>query len=141
MVDLKGNLIYTDFKEKDYATNLHSGVYSNTGIARVFKKALSINEGELSFDDFTPYEPSYNSAASFIATPIYINGSKKGVLIFQMPVDRINSIMSLNGAYKEAGLGDSGETYLIGMDYKMRNNSRFTKDIKNKVVSFDQRWH
>jgi len=134
MVDLKGNLIYTDFKEKDYATNLHSGVYSNTGIARVFKKALTINEAELAFDDFSPYEPSYNSAASFIATPIYIEGSKKGVLIFQMPVDRINSIMSLNGAYKEAGLGDSGETYLIGMDYKMRNNSRFTKDIKNKVV-------
>jgi len=134
MVDLKGNLIYTDFKEKDYATNLHSGVYSNTGIARVFKKALTINESELAFDDFAPYEPSYNSAASFIATPIYINGVKKGVLIFQMPVDRINSIMSLNGAYKEAGLGDSGETYLIGMDYKMRNNSRFTKDIKNKVV-------
>ena len=134
MVDLKGNLIYTDFKEKDYATNLKNGVYSNTGIARVYKKALAINEGELAFDDFSPYEPSYNSAASFIATPLYVQGSKKGVLIFQMPVDRINSIMSLNGAYKEAGLGESGETYLIGMDYKMRNNSRFTKDIQNKVV-------
>ena len=134
MVDLKGNLIYTDFKEKDYATNLKDGVYSDTGISRVYKKALEIKEGELAFDDFAPYEPSYNSAASFIATPIYIEGSKRGVLIFQMPVDKINSIMSLNGAYKEAGLGDSGETYLVGQDYKMRNNSRFTKDIENKVV-------
>jgi len=134
MVDLKGNLIYTDFKEKDFATNLKDGVYSDTGIARVYKKALNINVGELAFDDFAPYEPSYNSAASFIATPIYINDVKKGVLIFQMPVDRINSIMSLNGKYEEAGLGKSGETYLIGQDYKMRNNSRFTKDIKNKVV-------
>jgi methyl-accepting chemotaxis protein len=59
MVDIKGNLIYTDFKEKDYATNLKDGVYSNTGIARAYKKALSIGDGELAFDDFKPYEPSY----------------------------------------------------------------------------------
>lgn len=134
MVDLKGNLIYTDFKEKDYATNLKSGVYSNTGIAKVYNKALSLNEGELGFDDFKSYEPSYNSSASFISTPIFIDGVKKGVLIFQMPVDAINNIMQFNGEYTKAGLGQSGEVYLVGEDYKMRSNSRFQKDIKDKVV-------
>lgn len=134
MVDLNGNLIYTDFKEKDFATNLKNGVYSNSGIARVFNKALTKKTNEIAFDDFTPYEPSYNSAASFIATPIFIEGIKKGVLIFQMPVDRINEIMSFYGKYKEAGLGESGESYLVGQDYKMRNNSRFVKDINNPVV-------
>ena len=58
MVDMKGNMIYTDFKEKDFATNLKTGVYSNTGIARAYKKALTLEEGKLAFDDFTPYEPS-----------------------------------------------------------------------------------
>ena len=134
MVDLKGNLIYTDFKEKDYATNLKDGIYSDTGIARAYKKALNMGEGELAFDDFKPYEPSYNAAASFIASPIFIDGVKKGVLIFQMPVDRINSIMQFDGKYKMAGLGESGECYLVGTDYKMRSNSRFQKDIKDKVV-------
>lgn len=134
MVDLKGNIIYTDFKEKDYATNLKDGVYSDTGIARVYTKALHLDNGALAFDDFAPYEPSYNSAASFIATPIYIKGEQEGVLIFQMPVDRINKIMGLNGKYKEAGLGESGESYLVGSDYKMRNDSRFVKDINDPVV-------
>jgi methyl-accepting chemotaxis protein len=134
MVDLKGNLIYTDFKEKDYATNLKDGVYSNTGIAKAYKKALNLNDGELAFDDFKPYEPSYNSAASFIATPIFINNQKRGVLIFQMPVDRINSIMRFDNKFKEAGLGESGECYLVGSDYKMRSNSRFQKDIQDPVV-------
>ena len=134
LVDLKGNLIYTDFKEKDFATNLSTGVYSNTGIARVYKKALKISVGEIAFDDFEPYEPSYNSAASFIATPIFIDGMKKGVMIFQMPVDRINSIMQFDGHYIEAGLGKSGECYLVGTDYKMRSNSRFVKEIKDDVV-------
>ncbi len=134
MVDLKGNLIYTDFKEKDFATNLKNGIYSDTGIAQAYKKALNMKEGELAFDDFAPYEPSYNSPASFIATPIFIDGVKKGVLIFQMPVDEINSIMRFKEKFEEAGLGESGECYLVGTDYMMRSNSRFQKDIENSVV-------
>jgi methyl-accepting chemotaxis protein len=134
MVDLQGNIIYTDFKEKDFATNLKDGVYSNTGIARAYKKALNKSEGEVAFDDFKPYEPSYNAAAAFLATPIFIDGDKKGVMIFQMPVDQINKIMQFDGHYKEAGMGESGEVYLVGEDYMMRSNSRFQKDINNKVV-------
>ena len=134
MVDLDGNIIYTDFKEKDFATNLKNGVYSNTGIARAYKKALTKSEGEIAFDDFNPYEPSYNAPAAFIATPIFIDGVKKGVMIFQMPVDQINKIMQFAGHYKQAGMGESGEVYLVGSDYTMRSNSRFQKDIKNEVV-------
>ena len=134
MVDLKGNLIYTDFKEKDYATNLNNGIYSNTGIAKAYKKALNKSEGEVAFDDFKPYEPSYNAPAAFLATPIFIDGVKKGVMIFQMPVDQINNIMQFGGKYKEAGMGESGEVYLVGSDYKMRSNSRFQKEMNDPVV-------
>jgi len=134
MVDLQGNVIYTDFKEKDFATNLKDGVYRNTGLARAYRKALTLGKGEIAFDDFTPYEPSYNSPASFIATPIFIDGKKEGALIFQMPVDNINKIMRFEDRFEEAGLGKSGEVYLVGEDYFMRSNSRFQKDIKDKIV-------
>jgi len=134
MVDLNGNVIYTDFKEKDFSTNLKSGIYSNTGIARAYKKALRLGDGEIAFDDFAPYEPSYNAAAAFLATPLFIDGKKRGVMIFQMPVDAINKIMQFGGNYKKAGLGESGECYLVGKDYMMRSNSRFIKDIKNPIV-------
>ncbi|GGD39383.1 methyl-accepting chemotaxis protein [Malaciobacter pacificus] len=134
MVDLKGNLIYTDFKEKDFATNLINGVYSKTGLGKAYKKALDLDKNQIAFEDFAPYEPSYNSAASFISTPIFIDGKKQGVLIFQMPVDKINEIMNFNGQYEEAGFGQSGEAYLIGSDYKMRNDSRFVKDLDDEIV-------
>ena len=134
MVDIKGNVIYTDFKEKDFATNLYNGVYQDTGLAIAYKKAIKMQNGELAFSDFTPYEPSYNFPASFIATPIYIDGKKEGVLIFQMPVDKINNIMQFGKRYREAGLGRSGECYLVGSDYKMRSNSRFQKDIRDDMV-------
>jgi methyl-accepting chemotaxis protein len=134
LVDLKGNVIYTDFKEKDFATNLKDGPYSNSGLAEAYNNALQVSESNIAFSDFKAYEPSYNQSASFISTPIYIDGVKKGVLIFQLPVDKINSIMSFNGKYKESGLGESGEVYLIGNDYKMRNNSRFVDDIDSSAV-------
>ncbi len=134
MVDLKGNIIYTDFKEKDFSTNLKNGAYADTGIARAYNKALHLSKGEIAFDDFVPYEPSYNAPAAFLATPIFVDGVKKGVMIFQMPVDAINNIMQFGGNYKNAGLGESGECYLVGADYLMRSNSRFVKDIQNDVV-------
>lgn len=134
ITNTNGDLIYTCFKEKDFATNLKTGPYKDTGIARVFNKAIKLKEGEIAFDDFEPYEPSYYAAASFIATPIFINGKIKGTLIFQMPIDIIDKVMSFNGKYKEAGLGESGEAYLIGGDYKMRNNSRFLSDMTDEIV-------
>ena len=134
LVNLEGDVIYTDFKEKDFATNLKDGVYSNSGLARVYKKALTMSRGDIAFDDFTPYEPSYNSSASFIATPIFKNNKKVGVMVFQMPVDTINSIMRFNDEFEKAGLGKSGECYLVGSDYMMKSNSRFQKDIEDNIV-------
>ena len=134
LVNLQGDVVYTDFKEKDFATNLKSGVYAETGLARVYKKALRMNKGEIAFDDFHPYEPSYNSSASFIGTPIFENGKKVGAIIFQMPVDTINSIMRFDDKFEKAGLGKTGECYLVGDDYMMKSNSRFQKDIQDNVV-------
>ena len=80
--------------------------------------------------DFAPYMPSYNAAASFIASPIMRDGERLGVLIFQMPIDGINNIMTNDNAWKDSGFGESGETYLVGGDDLLRSQSRFL--IENK---------
>ena len=134
IVDPAGTVVYTDFKEKDFATNLFSGPYSDSGLARAFKKALQLGSGEIAFDDFAFYEPSYNLPAAFIATPIVTDGKTSAVLVFQMPIDKIDQIMSFNGKYRDAGLGESGEVYLVGDDFKMRNDSRFVEEIDDPIV-------
>jgi len=68
---------------------------------------------------------SYNAPAAFIASPIFDGDEKIGVLIFQMPIDRINNIMTNNHNWKSVGLGESGETYIVGEDSLLRNQSRF----------------
>ena len=116
-----GHIVYSVFKELDYATSLETGPYADTNFARAFRQAKE--SGETILLDYEPYVPSYNSPASFIATPIKDGGRLLGVLIFQMPVDEINSIMM-----ERTGLGETGETYLLGTDKKMRSQSRFTEE-------------
>lgn len=120
-----GHIVYSVFKELDYATSLKSGPYANSGIAKAFKAANRMNAGQAHLEDFGTYLPSYNGHASFIATPVFHDGKKSGVLIFQMPVDNINAVMTHNEKWADAGLGNSGEVYLVGPNRMMRSNSRF----------------
>jgi methyl-accepting chemotaxis protein len=132
-----GFVVYSVFKEVDFATNLKTGPYKDSGIGRVFQKALSANSPDaVVIEDFEPYEPSYNASASFIASPIYDMGEITGVLIFQAPVDRINDVMTSGNDWRSVGLGDSGEVYLVGQDYKMRNNSRFLIEAPDDYFKF-----
>jgi PAS domain S-box-containing protein len=121
-----GDIVYSVFKELDYTTSLMDGSFANTGIGEVFSKANQANSPDfVALSDFSPYAPSYQDPAAFIASPIYKNEEKIGVLIFQMPINRINSIMTHDRRWNEAGLaGSSGETYLVGADSTMRSMSR-----------------
>jgi methyl-accepting chemotaxis protein len=130
-----GNIIYSVFKELDYATNLVNGPYAQTGIAEAFKKARSLSKNETYISDFKHYLPSYNGEASFIASPIEIDGKQKAILIFQMPLAEINSIMTHTNEWKNKGFGESGETYLVGHGRTLLNESRFFVEDKQKYLT------
>ena len=134
LVNNDGQIVYSVYKEADFATNLLTGPYKESGLARVYKKAIKAKPGEIAFDDFSPYEPSLNVAASFIATPLYFHEDIEGTIIFQLPIETFNKTMSFNGNYKKVGLGETGEAFLIGQDKIMRTDSRFVKDIPNDLV-------
>ncbi len=120
-----GHVVYSVFKELDYATSLISGPYADSGLGKAFKAARKLKAGQSHLEDFAAYLPSYNGHASFIATPIVKHGKTTGVLVFQMPIDKINAVMTQEQKWAAAGLGDSGEVYLVGGDHFMRNDSRF----------------
>jgi len=130
-----GDVIYSVYKELDYTTSLLDGVYANTGIGKVFRAANKLAKDDTAIVDFQPYTPSYEGAASFIASPIYENGEKTGVLIFQMPIGRINTLMTSGEKWAEVGLGLSGETYLVGSDFKARSMSRFLIEDKQAYLA------
>jgi signal transduction histidine kinase len=121
-----GDIVYTVKREADFATNLRRGPYHRTNIAAVFRGAASARDHSYArFVDFQPYAPSANVPASFVASPIMDGGRTSAVLIFQMSIDDINAVMTEHGNWERDGLGKSGETYIVGTDYRMRNDSRF----------------
>ncbi|MBD3639019.1 MAG: SpoIIE family protein phosphatase [Crocinitomicaceae bacterium] len=121
-----GHIIYSVYKEVDFGTSLIDGPYANSNIARAYREANeSRNKDYVKLVDFEPYHPSYNAPASFIASPIFDGNTQIGVLIFQMPIQKINDIMTNRHEWADVGLGKSGETYIVADDYTLRNQSRF----------------
>ena len=131
-IDLKGNIIYTVFKERDFATNVMQGQWKDTGIAKVFNTAAKSKLGEISYDTFSHYEPSYSVAAAFIATPIFDGLNKIGVLVFQMPIDRVNNVLSGDG-----GFAKTGDILLVGPDGLLRNDTPRTKENDILLTKFN----
>ncbi len=126
-----GNIVYSVFKEIDFATSLETGPHRDSGLADAFDRAMEIRvdspdiASHAALEDFRPYAPSFGAPASFIASPIVEDGELIGVVAFQMPVDRINQIMTSNFEWRANGFGDSGETYIVGSDSRLRSESRF----------------
>jgi len=126
LIDHKtGDMLYSVFKEVDFATSLLSGIYHTTNFGRVVKEAIESKDPDfVKLVDFEPYDPSYRAPASFIACPVFDQGEKIGILVFQMPINRINQILTGNNKWEEDGLGASGETFMVGSDHKLRSVSR-----------------
>lgn len=128
-----GHIIYSVFKELDYATSLTKGPFRDSGIAQAFKLANSSNtKDSFHLVDYDNYYPSYEAPASFISSPIFDKNSKKiAVAIFQMPIDRLNQIVA-----ERSGLGESGESILIGADNLPRSSSYIDKENRDVVAAY-----
>jgi class 3 adenylate cyclase len=126
LIDIKDmNIIYSVHKEVDFATSLKSGPYGQSSLAKVVEKVISNpKKGVVVISDFQNYKPSYNYPQAFFATPIYDKNKLIGVLATQVSIGDINKITTGNNSWKSEGLGESGEVYLVGRDYKMRSDSR-----------------
>lgn len=123
--DKTGYMVYSVFKEVDFATSLLTGHYNTTNFGRVVKEAIhSSDKNFVRLVDFEPYSPSYWVPASFIACPVYDNNHKIGIAVFQMPINKINQILTGGNKWREDGLGETGETFIVGSDSQMRSVSR-----------------
>ncbi len=134
LFDLEGNVVYTVFKEADFASNVMTGKWKDTELGDAFRAALAMGPDDASaFTDFAPYAPSAGAPASFIARPVFDEAGKKiGVLAYQMPIDAINALTG-----DIFGLGASGDAYLVGSDNLLRTDSTETEVNDTLVTRVD----
>ena len=114
LISKSGDIVYSVFKERDYATNLNTGEWKDTGLAEVFNKALTTpDHNYVAIDDIRPYKPSADAPASFVAHKINNgNGEVLGVIAYQIPVNKFVELLT-----SRAGLGKTGRSWLGGEDF------------------------
>lgn len=128
-----GDVLYSVTKEDDYGSNLLDGPYADTGLGRLFRYLHTSPGGDrVEFEDFSRYAPNNNQPAAFLGARVYSDGEYIGVYAVQIPDGPVNEIMQFS-----AGMGETGETYLVGEDGLMRSDSRFfdTSSVLNTKVT------
>ena len=130
IMDDFGNILYSVEHEPDFGTNMITGRYSSTNLGKLLKEVYKNESTAIS--DFAFYAPSNDEPAAFIAEIIYDNeGKKHGAVALQVSIKQVDEIMQ-----EHAGMGETGESYIVGKDYLMRSDSRFSTEstlLKRKV--------
>ncbi len=140
LLDNRGNMVYSAYKDVDLGTNILTGPYSGSKLRGAYEKAMSANSVDyVGITDFEIYQPAENQPTAWMITPIVTAGRAMGALALQFPVTKINRLMTFDQRWKESGLGNTGEVFLVGPDDLMRSDSRmFLQDqqtYKNDVVA------
>ncbi len=121
LIDKKGTVVYSVMKQQDFATGLREETDISGGLGVAFRKIID-NPSPFAqiFVDFNTYLPAGGRPTGFIAVPIHGQWNERlGVLVFEMPVRRINRVMNV-----AAGMGETGETLIAGQDLLVRTDSR-----------------
>ncbi|SOC10371.1 methyl-accepting chemotaxis protein [Rhodobacter sp. JA431] len=119
LIDTAGNIVYTVFKELDFATNLNTGEWKDTDLGAVFREAMDLPaDGAAAFRDFAPYSPSADAPAAFIAAPVLgADGTRLGVIAIQLPIGAMNMAVQ-----RVTDGTDSKAAYLVGADLLLRSD-------------------
>jgi len=125
LINPDGYAFYTVAQEADYQTNFENGKYAASGLGKLFRKVKGTKEYGVA--DFEPYAASNGDPCGFIAQPVLHDGKVEMVVALQLSLDAINTIMQ-----QREGMGETGETYLVGSDKLMRSDSFL--DPKNHSV-------
>ncbi len=111
-----GHVMYSGSQGKDHGTNLAEGPYAASELANLWRDIRTEKLAKLT--DASNYAPTNNKAAMFAGAPILdAKGSVISVVAVQIPLSQIDAILQ-----NREGLGQTGASYLVGPDRKMRSN-------------------
>ncbi|OMH31804.1 methyl-accepting chemotaxis protein [Motiliproteus sp. MSK22-1] len=129
LINPDGYIFYTAAKESDYHTNILTGKYSSSNLAKLVAEVMQTKQ--FGFADFSPYAPSNDEPAAFVAQPLIVDGQVEMVVALQLPLEGINNIMGIR-----EGMGNTGESYLVGTDKLMRSDSYLDPEGRTVKASF-----
>ncbi|MFY0676742.1 MAG: HAMP domain-containing protein [Neptuniibacter sp.] len=125
LINPDGQIFFTSAKGQEASTNILQGQFKNTHLSKLVNQVKE--KKRFAFADFEPYAPDNNHPASFMAIPLVNQDKIELIIAARLPLGGINSIMAIR-----KGMGNSGESYLVGSDKRMRSDS--FNDTQNRSV-------
>ncbi|MFA6137177.1 MAG: methyl-accepting chemotaxis protein [Sulfurimonas sp.] len=124
-----GHVMYSVAKGSDLGQNLVSGELRSSKLYEAWEAAIQDKEAHMT--DMAPYAPSNGNPNMFMAIPIIEDGVVNGVIAVKINPNSISKIMQTR-----IGMGETGETYLIGQDKLMRSDSFLDPKNYSLINSF-----
>ncbi len=120
-----GDVIFSVAKEADMGSNLKTGIFADTALAKTFDEIRKSRDPNFVYmSDIEHYKASYGEPSFFIGTTVFDGDQFIGALIYQLNPDAIDRVMTDNKKWEQQGLGKTGESFLVGQDFKLRSSPR-----------------
>ena len=125
LINAKGDVVYSVKKGVELGTNVLTGPYRGEGfLPDAFRKAMASNDIDyVDTTDFAEYLPSGQPTA-WMLVPIGPPGRASGVMALEYPATIVSNLMTGDRQWERAGMGRTGETFVVGKDDLMRSDSR-----------------
>jgi methyl-accepting chemotaxis protein len=121
LIDMAGNVVYSVHKRGVFGTNLTLGPYQDTNLAELYRELREAAPDQSYLADAALLD---EDIATFVGSPIYRGNTQVGILAYRVGLGQVHDIMQ-----ESAGMGQSGETYLVGQDKLWRTDSRFLAEL------------
>ncbi|MDG1580072.1 methyl-accepting chemotaxis protein [Pseudomonas sp. GOM6] len=115
LVSRDGQVLFSLQRGADYQQNLSDAAWRNTPLGQVVRATL--DSGKAQVGDLAVSMPGAEPS-QFLAAPVSEEGELQLLLVLELPLSELNRVMQTR-----QGLGESGETYLVGPDAQLRSDS------------------
>ncbi|MFD1626807.1 methyl-accepting chemotaxis protein [Azospirillum griseum] len=125
VVTADGTVLYNAAKGDDFGRSVNDTALG----ALVADMKREVKPGVSRVIDFTAYSLAGGTPSAFLASPVVLQQPDGGVqmlavLVFRLEATGINRIMRSTD-----GMGDTGDTFLLGTDGKLRSTPRFSSEL------------
>ena len=122
LVSKDGQVLFSLQRGSDYQQNLGEAAWRDTPLGRVVRAGL--DSGRAQIGDLAVSRAGAEPS-QFLVAPILDEGELQLLLVLELPLAELNRVMQAR-----QGLGEAGETYLVGPDGRLRSDSVRFADLR-----------
>lgn len=125
----KGRIVYTQKRLADRGEDLTGNTMKESAVSRLWQQVAKTQKSAIV--DFSYYQPA-DGPAMFVGYPVFAEKKFCGMLAVRIGTEFFDAVM------KETGFtGRTGEAFIVGEDFLMRSNARFSPNsmLKQKAVA------